>query len=116
MLPDAVAGAQSHQLSPGERKLVEIAIVQVRQPRVLLADEPFAGLAPNRAEELGTRMRSLAGHGTAVCFTSHEWWLVDTIADHVVYCVAGTTHPLGTPAEAATNHAFRRDFLGPSAA
>lgn len=114
-LPGSTADTAPSALSGGERVLVEMALVRLRQPGVLLADEPFTGLAPKPAEQLGTQLRGLADTGTAVCFTSHSWWLVEAFADHVVYCSSRSTHDLGTPASAGRDHAFRRDFLGPAA-
>jgi ABC-type branched-subunit amino acid transport system ATPase component len=50
--------------------------------------------------------------GTAVVLTGHEIQTLLPFADEVVWTVAGTTHHLGSPAEARANDAFRREYLG----
>jgi ABC-type multidrug transport system ATPase subunit len=111
-LPSELRRTHVLALSPGERRRVEAAILRLRQPLVVLADEPFAGAAPVAAESFAGHLQQLARDGAAVCFTSHEWWLVEAFADRVVHCTSRTTLDVGTPHEARGNHAFRTDFLG----
>lgn len=110
-LPPALRGTRANRVSPGERRMAEMALVQLRNPRVLIADEPFTGLSPLGSEAVAAQLRKLAQGGVAVCFSSHEWWLVEAVAHEVVYCASGTTRALGSPAVAMREHAFRREFL-----
>lgn len=102
------------ELSGGERRRAEIAAAWTRAPRCLLADEPFAGINPSDAEVLGRAFRELAREGCAVVITGHEVRQLLDIADDVVWMVAGTTHGVGTPDEAARHDQFRREYLGPA--
>jgi lipopolysaccharide export system ATP-binding protein len=100
------------ELSGGERRRAEIAAAWIREPRCLLADEPFAGIDPGDAEAIGEAFRGMAREGCAVVMTGHEVpQLLDT-ADEIVWMTAGTTHGLGTPGEAIQHEQFRREYLG----
>jgi ABC-type multidrug transport system ATPase subunit len=110
-MPAALRRTRANRISPGERRLAEVALVRLRNPRVVIADEPFTGLSPLASESVAAQLRGLAERGSAVCFSSHEWWLVEAVADAVVYCASGTTRDLGTPHVAREEHAFRREFL-----
>jgi lipopolysaccharide export system ATP-binding protein len=102
--PDALSG--------GERRRAELAMVLVRRPSCLLADEPYRGIAPRDAEDLTITFRALAAEGVGVVVTGHEVPTLLAAADHVSWCTSGTTYELGPPAEAARDDAFRREYLG----
>jgi ABC-type multidrug transport system ATPase subunit len=107
-------GQRSDRLSGGERRRSELALAWIREPRCLLADEPFAGLDPRDVEVVAGALREMAGGGCALVVTGHEVRQLLDIADDVVWMVAGTTHGLGTREEALRSDAFRRGYLGPS--
>jgi len=86
--------------------------VLVRQPRCLLADEPYRGVAPKDADVLTRVLRDLALSGVAVVVTGHEIPTLLAAADHVTWCVSGTTYELGAPELAAQDERFRREYLG----
>ena len=100
------------QLSGGELRRAELAAVLVRQPRCLLADEPYRGISPTDAETLTSALRSLAASGTAVLITGHEVPTLLEAADHITWCTNGTTYELGPPTVAVSHDAFRREYLG----
>ena len=99
-------------LSGGELRRAELAAVLVRQPRCLLADEPYRGIAPKDAEVLTGVLRELAASGTAVVVTGHEVPTLLAAAAHVTWCVSGTTYELGAPEIATRNERFRQEYLG----
>ena len=99
-------------LSGGELRRAELAAVLVRQPRCLLADEPYRGIAPKDAEVLTDVLRELSAAGAAVVVTGHEVPMLLATADHVTWCVSGTTYELGAPELAAQHERFRREYLG----
>ncbi|NIQ57198.1 MAG: ATP-binding cassette domain-containing protein [Gammaproteobacteria bacterium] len=101
------------ELSGGERRRAELALAMMRRPRCLLADEPFAGINPSDGEALAAALREMARGGCAIVVTGHEVPQLLALADSVVWMVAGTTHGLGTPAEAESHSQFRREYLGP---
>jgi ABC-type multidrug transport system ATPase subunit len=100
------------RLSGGELRRAELAAVIVRQPRCLLADEPYRGISPKDAAAMTAVLQSLAVSGTAVLITGHEVPTLLAAADHISWCTNGTTYELGPPAEAVTHDAFRREYLG----
>ena len=102
-----------HQLSGGELRRAELALVLTRRPDCLLADEPYRGIAPADHERLTGIFRSLAADGCAVVVTGHEVPTLLEASDHVTWCTAGTTYELGPPSVARTYDGFVRDYLGP---
>jgi ABC-type multidrug transport system ATPase subunit len=98
-------------LSEGERRRAELALVLLRRPVCLLADEPYRGLAPSDAEMLCAALRRLVEDGCGVVITGHEIATLWSVADRVVWCTDGTTYDLGTPAAAANDWRFRHGYL-----
>lgn len=98
--------------SGGELRRAELALAIARGPTVLVADEPYRGIAPADHELLTRIFRTLASNGCAVVVTGHEVPSLLAAADHVTWCTAGTTHELGPPAEACAHDGFRRGYLG----
>lgn len=106
------AASRLHQLSGGERRRAEVAAIFVRQPRVLLADEPLRGIAPIDQERILAAFRALAATGCAVVVTGHDVEALLDGADHVTWCTSGTTYELGAPDAARAHERFRREYLG----
>lgn len=102
----------AHSLSGGERRRAEIAVAMARRPTCLLADEPFRGIDPISAELIGRALQHLAGYGCGVVITGHEIWSFRPFLSSVVWMTAGTTYPLGSPAEAWKHDRFRLEYLG----
>ena len=103
---------EPHRLSGGERRRAELALAVARGPSCLLADEPFLGIVPRDAEFLTEVFKQLARDGCAVAITGHEVQSLFDTADDVLWMTAGTTHALGTPAEAREHNQFVREYLG----
>ena len=112
---DGLLDRRPSELSGGEKRRAELAAIFVRLPRCLLADEPYRGVAPKDAEDLTAAFRALAERGCAVVVTGHEVPTLLAAATHVTWCTAGTTHELGSPAEALRHYEFSRQYLGPRA-
>jgi len=100
-------------LAYGDLKRVELAIALVNDPRLLLMDEPTAGMA---ARERGALMRLVAERArqrnTAVLFTEHDMDVVFGHADRVVVMNRGRLIAEGTPAEVRANPLVREVYLG----
>lgn len=105
---------ETEELSGGERRRVEAALVKLRAPVCLLADEPFAGISPKDADVISAVLRDLARSDTAIVITGHELPPLMELADEVVWVVAGTTHGLGSSERAMEHEQFRREYLGSS--
>jgi lipopolysaccharide export system ATP-binding protein len=107
-----VARSRAWSLSGGERRRLEVARVLARSPRVLLLDEPFAGLDPRAAEELLRLVRGLAGRGLGVLFTDHHVQYALSLADRVQIVAAGKVVAAGTPDEVLRSGTAREVYLG----
>jgi ABC-type multidrug transport system ATPase subunit len=101
------------KMSGGERRRVELGLALLRRPSCLIADEPLAEVSPADRRRVGQAIRALAESGCAVLVTGHEVDDLLDLADITVWMVGGTTHWLGTPAEARSHSQFRLDYLGP---
>lgn len=99
--------------SGGELRRAELALALVRMPAVLIADEPYRGIAPADHDGLTAILRRFASDGCAVVVTGHEVPTLLAAADHITWCTSGTTYELGAPHEACANDGFRRGYLGP---
>lgn len=99
-------------LSGGERRRVQLAMVRLRAPQCLLADEPFRDLAPKDADFIVAELRRLAAEGCAIVLTGHETTFVFRAIDEVTWVTSGTTRILGSPAQAEADSTFRQEFLG----
>ncbi|MGM7668949.1 ABC transporter ATP-binding protein [Microbacterium sp. A93] len=96
----------------GVRKLAEVARAQFAEPRLLLLDEPAAGLGPVEAENLADRLASLAASGIAVVLIDHNMDFVARAADRVVVMSAGALLAEGTPTEIRQNQLVTEAYLG----
>ena len=110
-LADRPAGALAH----GERRMLDIGMALAADPRVLLLDEPAAGLTDQGVERLLTAMRALPEEVTVVV-VEHDFAFVAEIADMVTVLQDGTLLATGTPAEIAADATVRAAYLGESVA
>jgi ABC-type branched-subunit amino acid transport system ATPase component len=109
---DELLDRKPDTLSGGERRRAEVGLALARRPACLLADEPFMGVAPKDAELLSTAFRALAADGCAVVISGHEVPLLLELAHEVIWLASGTTHSLGSPAQARQHWQFRQEYLG----
>lgn len=100
-------------LSYGERRLLAIARALASRPRVLLLDEPAAGLGSEERLELRTLVRSIADDwGIAVLIIEHDVELVLGVSDKVLALDFGKVIAFGTPIEVRNNPAVISAYLG----
>jgi len=95
-----------------DRRLVEIARALAIRPKVLLLDEPAAGLTRADKVMLTAVLRRLADAGLAVILVEHDMALVMGISDHLVVLDAGRPIAAGTPAEVRGERKVRDAYLG----
>jgi branched-chain amino acid transport system permease protein len=99
-------------LPQGIRRRVEIARALAAAPRLLLLDEPAAGLGPAEAADLSARLRTLAGQGLAILIVEHDMSFLFPLAERVVCLDAGSVLAIGTPDVVSRDPAVRRAYLG----
>jgi branched-chain amino acid transport system ATP-binding protein len=95
-----------------DRRLVEIARALAMRPRVLLLDEPAAGLMRSDKDALSRLIRRIADLGIAVVLVEHDMLLVMGISDAVVVLDAGQRIAAGSPAEVRRDPRVLRAYLG----
>jgi branched-chain amino acid transport system ATP-binding protein len=109
---DDVAKRSPKDLPHGRRKLVGVARALARRPRLVLMDEPAAGLDTSETEVLGTHLRSLPEQGVTVLLIDHDMGLVLNVCDYVFVLDFGRLIAEGTPAEIRANSAVISAYLG----
>jgi branched-chain amino acid transport system ATP-binding protein len=100
------------ELSHGRRKLVGVARALAQRPRLVLMDEPAAGLDTEESAELGKHLRALPGEGVTVLLVDHDMSLVLSICDDVIVLDFGQVIARGTPDEIRRNDAVIAAYLG----
>ena len=104
--------AHATQLPFGALKRLEIARALAAKPRLLLLDEPAAGLNDSETREMTQLIRRIAGEGTTVLLVEHDMKLVMSISDHIVVLDQGRKLAEGTAAEVRANPAVIAAYLG----
>jgi branched-chain amino acid transport system ATP-binding protein len=104
---DAVAASLSH----GEKRALEIAIALAAQPRLLLLDEPMAGMGPEESARMVQLLSSLKGRLSTI-LVEHDMDAVFALADRITVLVSGRCIASGGPDDIRNNADVRRAYLG----
>ncbi|MEQ8841018.1 MAG: ABC transporter ATP-binding protein [Acidimicrobiales bacterium] len=102
-------------LSHGRRRLVGVARALAADPKVLLLDEPAAGLDSAESLALGDRLRAIAATGVTVILIDHDMGLVLDVCDHIHVLDFGMVIASGTPDEIRADPAVVSAYLGRAA-
>jgi len=99
-------------LSGGERRRVEIARSLVTDPKIILMDEPFAGVDPIAVADIQRIVRELSGRGIGVLITDHNVRETLKICGRATIIHEGKVMVAGTPDQIVTNALARKHYLG----
>jgi branched-chain amino acid transport system ATP-binding protein len=108
----AYAGQEASSLSYGRQRMLEIARALVRNPRVLLLDEPAAGLNHAETAELTARLAALRHPDRIMLVVEHDMDLVMKLCDHIVVLHHGKLLFQGTPAQVQASPDVQQAYLG----
>lgn len=99
------------ELAHGERRLLELAVALAQEPKVLLLDEPLAGVGPEDVEQILAVLRAVK-RTTALLLVEHDMDAVFRVADRVTVLVYGSCIASGPPAAVRSDPAVRSAYLG----
>ncbi len=102
-------------LSHGQRKLVGVARALAAKPKLLLLDEPAAGLDTNESRLLGQHLRTFLDSGTTIFLIDHDMGLVLNVCDYIYVLDFGRIIAEGSPTEIRKDPAVIGAYLGQSA-
>jgi branched-chain amino acid transport system ATP-binding protein len=107
------AGRACKELAYGDVKRVELAIALANEPRLLLMDEPTAGMAQRERNELIALVKTLVvEHGISVLFTEHSMVVVFAYADRIIVLARGMLIADGNAAAIRDNRQVQEVYLG----
>jgi len=107
----ARANAPAAELSHGEHRQLEIALALASEPKVLLLDEPMAGMAPEESQRMIQLLRQIKGQA-AILLVEHDMDAVFALADRISVLVYGRVIASGSAAEIRANDEVRQAYLG----
>jgi branched-chain amino acid transport system ATP-binding protein len=105
----------AHTLAYGDKRLVEIAIVLARQPKLVLLDEPTAGMNPEETDRMITLIKDLsAKSGTTFFVTEHDMKVVFSVAEKIFVLNQGMLLAEGSPEVIRSDERVKVAYLGGS--
>ncbi|MFL5170818.1 MAG: ABC transporter ATP-binding protein [Microvirga sp.] len=105
------ANQPAREISHGEQRQLELAIALAAAPRVLLLDEPAAGLSPEETRKMVALVRTLKGRYTIVLI-EHKMDIIMSVSDRISVMHFGSLIAEGPPQEIQRNPEVRRAYLG----
>jgi branched-chain amino acid transport system ATP-binding protein len=108
---DHVCERPTKELAYGQQRLLEIAIALASKPKVLLLDEPAAGVPKEESGELFAAVANISSD-ISILFIEHDMDVVFRFASRIIVMVSGRILMDGTPAEISSNEKVREVYLG----
>jgi ABC-type branched-subunit amino acid transport system ATPase component len=109
---DQVLDAPAADLSGGQKKLLELGRALMARPRLVLLDEPAAGVNPTLAATLAEHIRGLAREGTTFLIIEHDMALVRQLCDPVIVMTEGRTLLEGSFEQVRADRRVQEAYLG----
>lgn len=107
-----LAGRSAAELPIGQRRLVEVARALASEPRLLLMDEPAAGLNMRETDRMGEIIEEIRAGGVTVLLVEHDMSLVMNISDEILVLDRGQRLAEGTPEEVRNDERVLAAYLG----
>jgi len=107
-----MVGEYAGNLSGGQRKLLELARSLMLDPKLLLLDEPFAGVNPTLTNEIVTHIETLNEGGLTLLIIEHELETLTDLVDRLIVLADGAVLATGPPAEVMENEEVIDAYLG----
>ena len=105
------ANTMLSSMSHGEHRQLELAVALASKPRMLLLDEPMAGLGPDESARMVKTLRELKRELT-ILLIEHDMEAVFALADRITVLVYGRVIASGSPADIRANAEVRQAYLG----
>jgi branched-chain amino acid transport system ATP-binding protein len=105
------AQANAEHLAHGDKRILEIAIAMALEPRVLLLDEPTAGMSPGETARIAALIRRIASQAS-VLLVEHDMEIVLGISDEITVMTQGRVIASGTPEAVSRDPLVRDAYLG----
>lgn len=105
----------ARELPYGEQRVLGLGIALMTQPKLLLLDEPAAGLSPEEARDMGTLIRAVHDDGITVLLIEHNMSLVMSISDRIIVLKQGRKLAEGSPAAIRRHPEVIEAYLGAEA-
>ncbi len=109
---NGVLDNRAADLSGGQKKLLEIGRALMAEPRLLLLDEPVAGVNPTLARDIAAHLRALAGEGITVLLIEHHMDTIAALCDPVIVMAEGVKLREGSFDELANDPIVREAYMG----
>ncbi len=109
---DQVIDNRVTALSGGQKKLLEIGRALMARPRMILFDEPAAGVNPTLAEAIGDHLQAIVRDGVTVLIIEHDMALIGRISEHVIVMALGRTLAEGSFESVRNNPAVQDAYFG----
>lgn len=106
----AKADAPAASLSHGEQQWLEISMAMAREPKLLLLDEPTAGMSPRERHDTGELIRA-AARTCGVLIVEHDLAFIRNLCDRITVLHQGTVIATGTPAQIETDPRVQEVYL-----
>jgi branched-chain amino acid transport system ATP-binding protein len=107
-----VANHAAGALSGGQKKLLEIGRALMAEPKLVLLDEPIAGVYPTLAERIAEHLESLRAEGITFLVIEHHMDMIARLCDPVIVMAEGRTLKTGRFSEIAADEAVQLAYLG----